>query len=247
MIRWAIVAAATREQAEAAIRLIRVKYQILPAILDAKTAKDNPVCIHPEENWRALVPCGADNRCNLVAEGRDESGDVEAELAACDIIIEQDYSTLANQQAMMETFRASTQLDAYGRLTVISSTQVPFHVRRNVATALGIPKNQVRVIKPRIGGGFGAKQTMVCEVYPAIVTMKTGLARDDRLYPRGIADDFQPAPRDEYPCAARRDEGRRDPRRGHVYAVQFRRIRRTWTRRRSGFPVTNPFRSIRII
>ena len=171
----AIVAAATREQAEAAIRLIRVKYKILPAILDAKTAKDNPVCIHPEENWRALVPCGADNRRNLVAEGRDESGDVEAELAACDIIIEQDYSTLANQQAMMETFRASTQLDAYGRLTVISSTQVPFHVRRNVATALGIPKNQVRVIKPRIGGGFGAKQTMVCEVYPAIVTMKTGL------------------------------------------------------------------------
>lgn len=171
----AIVAAATREQAEAAIRLIRVKYQILPAILDAKTAKDNPVCIHPEENWRALVPCGADNRRNLVAEGRDESGDIEAELAACDIIIEQDYSTLANQQAMMETFRASTQLDAYGRLTVISSTQVPFHVRRNVATALGIPKNQVRVIKPRIGGGFGAKQTMVCEVYPAIVTMKTGL------------------------------------------------------------------------
>ena len=96
-------------------------------------------------------------------------------LAACDIIIEQDYSTLANQQAMMETFRASAQLDAYGRLTVISSTQVPFHVRRNVATALGIPKNQVRVIKPRIGGGFGAKQTMVCEVYSAIVTMKTGL------------------------------------------------------------------------
>lgn len=143
----AIVAAATREQAEAAIRLIRVKYQILPAILDAKTAKDNPVCIHPEENWRALVPCGADNRRNLVAEGRDESGDVEAELAACDIIIEQDYSTLANQQAMMETFRASTQLDAYGRLTVISSTQVPFHGAPQVATALGIPKNQVRVIK----------------------------------------------------------------------------------------------------
>lgn len=170
----AIVAAQTEKQALAAMRLIRVRYQVLPAVLDAREAKDGPVLIHPEEDWKALVPCGADNRRNLVAEGVDAEGDVEAELAACDVVIDRTYSTLANQQAMMETFRAYTQVDAYGRLTVVSSTQIPFHVRRIVATALDMPKSAVRVIKPRIGGGFGAKQTAVCEVYPAIVTKLTG-------------------------------------------------------------------------
>ena len=170
----AIVAAQTEKQALAAMRLIRVRYQVLPAVLDAREAKDFPVLIHPEEDWKALVPCGADNRRNLVAEGVDAEGDVEAELAACDVVIDRTYSTLANQQAMMETFRAYAQVDAYGRLTVVSSTQIPFHVRRIVATALDMPKSAVRVIKPRIGGGFGAKQTAVCEVYPALVTKLTG-------------------------------------------------------------------------
>lgn len=75
---------------------------------------------------------------------------------------------------MMETFRTYTQMDTYGRLNIISSTQVPFHVRRILSNALDIPKSKIRVIKPRIGGGFGAKQTVVAEVYPAIVTLKTG-------------------------------------------------------------------------
>ena len=172
----AIVAARTEKQALAAIRLIRVRYQVLPAVLDAAQAKDNPVLIHPEDDWRALVAdCGADNRRNLVATGEDKEGDVEAELAACDVVIDQVYETRANQQCMMETFRAFTRLDAYGRLEVVSSTQVPFHVRRILSTALELPKSRVRVVKPRIGGGFGAKQTAVCEQYPAIVTMKTGL------------------------------------------------------------------------
>ena len=74
----------------------------------------------------------------------------------------------------METFRTYTELDRYGRLHVVSSTQIVFHVRRILSHALGIPKSQIRVEKPRIGGGFGAKQTAVCEVYPAFVTMKTG-------------------------------------------------------------------------
>ena len=80
----------------------------------------------------------------------------------------------AFNQAMMETFRTYTCLDRYGRLHVISSTQIVFHVRRILSRALGIPKSKIRVEKPRIGGGFGAKQTAVSEVYPAFVTMQTG-------------------------------------------------------------------------
>ena len=117
---------------------------------------------------------GADNKRNLCAHGVSEAGDIEAVLASCEHVIDRVYHTQANQQAMMETFRTYTYLDAYGRLNVVSSTQVPFHVRRILANALDIPKSKVRVIKPRIGGGFGAKQTSVSEVYPAIVTWKTG-------------------------------------------------------------------------
>ena len=172
----AIVAAQTERQALAAMRLIKVSYKVLPAVLDPMEAIDNETLIHPEENWRALVPsCGADNKRNLVAQGVDAQGDIEAELAACDMVIDRVYTTKANQQCMMETFRAFTRMDTYGRLEIVASTQVPFHVRRIIATALDIPKSQVRVVKPRIGGGFGAKQTAVCEQYPAIVTMKTGL------------------------------------------------------------------------
>ena len=173
----AIVAAETESQALAAVKLIRVTYNVLPAVLDPEQAMDHSTLIHPEENWRALVPdCGADNRRNLVAQGCDQHGDVEAELAACDVVIDRVYTTRANQQCMMETFRAFARPDAYGRLELVSSTQIPFHVRRIVATALDIPKSRVRVVKPRIGGGFGAKQTAVCEVYPAIVAQKTGRA-----------------------------------------------------------------------
>ena len=75
---------------------------------------------------------------------------------------------------MMEPFKTYTEMDNYGRIKVVSSTQIPFHVRRIVANALGIEKSKVRVIKPRIGGGFGAKQTAVSEIYPAIVTYLTG-------------------------------------------------------------------------
>src|SRR5699024_3678093 len=116
---------------------------------------------------------GADNQRNLCASGDQIEGDIEAVLADCDVVVEETYHTKANQQAMMETFRTYTYLDTYQRLNVISSTQITFHVRRILSNALGIPKSQIRVVKPRIGGGFGAKQTAVSEVYPAIVTMKT--------------------------------------------------------------------------
>jgi len=172
----AIVAAETERQALAAMKKIKVRYRVLEAVLDPEEAMDNPTVIHPEANWRALVPeCGADNARNLVASGEDAEGDVEAELEACDVVIDRVYTTRANQQCMMETFRAFSRMDAYGRVEIVSSTQVPFHVRRIAATALDIPKSRVRVVKPRIGGGFGAKQTAVCEVYPAVVTLKTGL------------------------------------------------------------------------
>ena len=169
----AIVAGRDEKCVDKALRLIKVEYEVLDAVLDYHTAKDNPVLVHPEENWEALCPVGADNKRNLCAHGEEGDGDIEAVLANSDIVIEHTYHTKACQQAMMETFRTYCSIDLYGRLNILSSTQIVFHTRRNVANALHIPKSMIRVIKPRVGGGFGAKQTNVCEVYPAFVTWKT--------------------------------------------------------------------------
>ncbi len=170
----AIIAAETEAAAEKAMKRIKVKYQILEPILDYHQALDNPILIHPEEDWYPPLDMGGDVKRNLVASTEERIGDLEAVMADCDVVIDHVYHTKAVHQAMMETFRTYTELDRYGRLHIVASTQIVFHVRRIVARALGIPKSKVRVEKPRIGGGFGAKQTAVCEVYPALVTMKTG-------------------------------------------------------------------------
>ena len=170
----AIIAAETEKAALKAMKLVKVTYEVLEPVLDPHTAKDNPTLVHPEADWVQPFPCGGDNKRNLVATELDVSGDVEAVLADCDVVIDHTYHTKACQQAMMETFRTYTELDRYGRLHVVSATQIVFHCRRILSRALGIPKSRIRVEKPRIGGGFGAKQTAVCEVYPAFVTMKTG-------------------------------------------------------------------------
>ena len=170
----AILAGESEAAVDKAMKLVKVDYEVLPAVLDPHTALDNPVLVHPEDNWRALCAVGADNRRNLCASDRCGDGDVDAVLADCDVVVDHVWHTKPCQQAMMETFRTYTEIDPYGRLHVVSSTQIVFHVRRILAQALGIPKSKIHVEKPRIGGGFGAKQTAVCEVYPAFVTWKTG-------------------------------------------------------------------------
>ena len=172
----AIIAAENEKAALKAMKLIKVNYQVLEAVLDFRTAKDHPILVHPEEDWFPPCEVGGTNKRNLVASEVNGSGDVDAVMADCDVVIDHTYHTKAFNQAMMETFRTYTELDRYGRLHVIASTQIVFHCRRILSRALGIPKSRIRVEKPRIGGGFGAKQTAVCEVYPAFVTLKTGRA-----------------------------------------------------------------------
>ena len=170
----AIIAAETEKAALKAMKLIKVKYQILEAVLDFRSAKDNPVLVHPEEDWTPPCQVGGDPKRNLVASASETHGDVDGIMADCDIVLERTYHTKAFNQAMMESFTSYANFDRYGRLHVISSTQIVFHTRRILSRALGIPKSRIRVEKPRIGGGFGAKQTAVCDVYPAFVAMKTG-------------------------------------------------------------------------
>ena len=171
----AIVAGENEKAVNRALNLIKVKYEVLDAVLDFREAMDNEIVVHPEDNFVVLNDyINADNKRNICSQGDFEHGNVEEELKNCVYVVEEVYHTKANNQAMMETFRTFTELDTYGRLNITSSTQIPFHVRRILSNALDIPKSKIRVIKPRIGGGFGAKQSVVSELYPALVTMKTG-------------------------------------------------------------------------
>ena len=170
----AIVAGENEKCVDRALKMIKVDYEVLKPVLDFREALDNEVVVHPEEDWEVKVPISPDVKRNLICHDVLEEGDVEAEFAKCKYVIEETYLTKANQQTMMETFRAYTYKDAYGRLVCVASTQVPFHVRRILATALDTSKSNIRVVKPRIGGGFGAKQSVINEIFPALVTWKTG-------------------------------------------------------------------------
>ena len=170
----AIVAGETEEAVDKALKRIKVKYRVEEAVLDIHTAKDNPILVHPEDDWYMPIPAGGDNKRNLCSSNVEEVGDVDAMLEKCAYTVDQVYHTKANQQTMMETFRTYCYMDHFQRLTVVSSTQIPFHIRRIVGNALNIPSSKVREIKPRIGGGFGAKQSSVSEVFPALVTWVTG-------------------------------------------------------------------------
>ena len=170
----AIVAGETEEAVDKALKRIKVKYRVEEAVLDIHTAKDNPILVHPEDDWYMPIPAGGDNKRNLCSSNVEEVGDVDAMLEKCAYTVDRVYHTKANQQTMMETFRTYCYMDHFQRLTVVSSTQIPFHIRRIVGNALNIPSSKVRVIKPRIGGGFGAKQSSVSEVFPALVTWVTG-------------------------------------------------------------------------
>lgn len=166
----AIVAGANEDCVDRALKAIKVDYEVLEPLLDFEKSIDNAIVVHEEEDYKCLCEIGNDVKRNIVSSGESVVGDVDAVLKECDVVLERDYHTKANAQAMMETMRSYCYIDTYGRLNCVSSTQIPFHVRRILSNALEIPKSKINVIKPRIGGGFGAKQTACCEIFTAFVT-----------------------------------------------------------------------------
>ena len=169
----AIVAAVDEKTAEKALKLIQVAYEVLNPVLDFEQAIGHASIVHGEEDLVLNMDIGMDQEKNIAASVVIQNGDVEEAMEDCSVVVEETYYTQAQAHAMMETYRAFSHIDYNGRLTVVSSTQIPFHVRRILAKALEIPMSKVRVIKPRIGGGFGGKQTASMEIFPAIVTLKT--------------------------------------------------------------------------
>lgn len=171
----AIVAGESQAAVDDAISKIKVEYEILPAILDFESALDSDTIIHPEDDYSHQFPVGDDRMRNLAFSDRYIIGDIDKAFDECDVIMEDTFYTKANSQCPMETPRTYSYMDYENRLTVVSSTQVPFHCRKAIARAFDIPQSRVRVIKPRIGGGFGLKQSINTEILCSAVTLHTGL------------------------------------------------------------------------
>jgi len=169
----AIIAAVDEKTALKAMNMIKVKYKVLTPVLDMEEAIDNESIVHTED-LHCNFDIGMERERNIVSKFLYEKGDIEDEMSKCDVVVEDTYYTQAQAHAMMETYRAYNYLDHTGRLVVVSSTQIPFHVRRILSRALNIPSSKIRVIKPRIGGGFGGKETACVEIFTALVTLKTG-------------------------------------------------------------------------
>lgn len=166
----ALIVAKDEATARKAMPLIKVDYEVLEPVLDIHKAIDHPTVVHPEDDIHFNIPVGADTKRNIAVSYHKTIGDVEAELKKCKYVVEGDYYNQATVQSAMEPFQTFGYIDAMGRLVLVSSTQIVFHVRRHVARALGIPTSKIRVIKPRIGGGFGSKQTACTELMVAFVT-----------------------------------------------------------------------------
>jgi putative selenate reductase molybdopterin-binding subunit len=170
--RVAAVAAETEEIAEEALCLIEVEYEVMPAILDPRHALDNPVIIHDEPDYVDFAH--SDPKRNLAAQLRIDLGDVDQAIEGADHVFEAEYVVPRVQQAPIEPYVCITHWDEDDRLVFRTSTQVPFHIRRMLAPVLGLPLKRIRVIKPRIGGGFGNKQEVMIEDACAHLTIATG-------------------------------------------------------------------------
>ena len=170
--RVAFVAAESEEIAIQALSLIDVEYEPLPAILDpAEAMRSGAPRLHDEPEYVNFAD--SDPASNLAARIHIDIGNVEEGFAAADRIFEGDYEVPKVQQAHIEPHVTVTFWDEDDRLVIRTSTQVPFHVRRILAPVLGLPIKRIRVIKPRIGGGFGGKQEVLIEDVAAHLTIAT--------------------------------------------------------------------------
>ncbi len=170
----AVVAAKNLLVAEHALELIKVEYEVLEPVLDFEKAQNNSSVIHPEPECHEMFPIGFDPKQNLAAAYHLEVGDVESVLKDCEVVLKESFYTHAQAHVMMEPHAVNARLDYQGRLMIYTSTQTPTHVRRIVATALDYPLSKIRIIKPRVGGGYGGKQCVHGEMLAAAVTLKTG-------------------------------------------------------------------------
>ncbi len=169
------VAADDEETCDKALDLIKVTYEVLTPVLDMETAIDNESIVHNEDDIYEMFPTGFKPKRNICAQYHMEVGSVEDALEQSEVVLEEVFTTHAQAHVMIEPHTVNARLDIHGRLMLYSATQTPIHVRRIISQTLEIPLSKIRVIKPRVGGGFGGKQMLHGEMLVSAVTLRTGL------------------------------------------------------------------------
>ena len=159
---------------EEALALIKVEYEVLEAVLDFENAIDNKSIIHPEPEAHEMFPIGFEPLRNIAASYHMHVGDVEKSIKESEVVVEETFFTQAQAHVMLEPHTVNARMDYQERLVIYNSTQTPYHMRRIISQGLNIPLSKIRVIKPRVGGGFGGKQGIHGEMLVAHVTYKTG-------------------------------------------------------------------------
>ncbi|WP_330404451.1 xanthine dehydrogenase family protein molybdopterin-binding subunit [Vallitalea okinawensis] len=170
----AVVAAIDLETALKALDLIDIEYEVLEPVLDFEKAYGHKSIVHNEPEIHEMFPIGFEPKKNVAASYNMHVGDIDKTLAGCDVLLESSFYTHAQAHVMLEPHTANARIDYQGRLVIYSSTQTPIHVRRIVSQALGYPLSKIRIVKPRVGGGFGGKQCVHGEMLLAAITLKTG-------------------------------------------------------------------------
>lgn len=170
----AAVAAINEEIAEKALKLIDVEYEVLEPVLDFEKAEGHSSVIHAEPEAHVMFPMGFEPSKNIACAYHMNIGDVEEVLSKCDVVVRDTYYTQAQAHVTMETHSSFAYIDFHGRLNVVTSTQTPYHMRRLIGQALGMPIENIRVFKPRVGGGYGGKQQLHGELLASVVAIKTG-------------------------------------------------------------------------
>ncbi|MXY92534.1 MAG: molybdopterin-dependent oxidoreductase [Caldilineaceae bacterium SB0670_bin_27] len=169
--RVATVAAETPELVQEALERIKVEYEELPAVFSPEEATQAGAPVIHDETDAQMIH---DAKSNVAVKLLVDHNDVDAALESAHFVFESEYRVHQVQQASIEPHIVITYWDEDDRLVIRTSTQVPFHVRRMVAPLLGLPVRRIRVVKPRIGGGFGGKQEMLIEDLCAHLTIATG-------------------------------------------------------------------------
>ena len=180
--RVAAVAATSPIIAEQAVKAIKVEYELLEPVLSIDDAiKENSPVIHDEKEAFVPIPIPFEPEKNIAARVGMKSGDFEQGFKDADYTFDKIFETGYAQHTPIETYVSLAHIDNMGRIVITTSTQVPFHCRRIVARTLDIPVGKIRVIKPRIGGGFGSKQEMLLEDVVAMFALRTGTPTFFRL------------------------------------------------------------------
>lgn len=170
----AVVAAIDEHTARRAVELIDVEYEVLSPLVDMEEAETSDTVVHPEPEAYTMFPMGFEPKKNIAATYDMNLGDVDEVLKGCEHVVERRFYTQAQAHAALEPHASFSYYDLHGRINIVTSTQNPFHTRRILGEVFEVPLRNIRVQKPRIGGGFGGKQQIHLELYAMLVTMKTG-------------------------------------------------------------------------